>query len=63
MSRCLYRIVEKPYIIGAMLILVGYLNAWLRKEDILVPMDVKNYLKIEQTQRLKHLFRIPFYRT
>ena len=62
MSRCLYRTVEKPYIIGAMLILVGYLNAWLRKEDLLVPMDVKNYLKIEQTQRLKHLFRIPFLR-
>lgn len=55
--RCIYRSLDKPYIVGSIAILLGYFFSFLRRNDIVVPNDFKEYLRKEQIGRLRSLFQ------
>jgi poly-beta-1,6-N-acetyl-D-glucosamine synthase len=55
--RCVYRIPERPYIIGSLCLTVGYLWAWLTRIEKAVPEDVVRYLQHEQVDRLRAMCR------
>jgi len=54
--RCLYRIKDRPYIIGSVCMLWGYLWSLATKEKHALPDDVVSYLRSEQMRRLVALF-------
>jgi len=56
-AKCFYRVIEKPYFIGSLFRIFGYLGAFLRNEQQGIPDDVVKYLQREQLQRLKTLFK------
>ncbi|MBN2403122.1 MAG: glycosyltransferase family 2 protein [Spirochaetes bacterium] len=51
--RCLYRSIDRPYIIGAIVELLSFFLCYIRKEKIILPPDVIVFLRKEQIQRLK----------
>lgn len=51
--RCAYRIGNTPVVVGAVLGLLGFLFARLRREPILLPPDVVSYLRSEQTAKMR----------
>ena len=55
--RCTYRSFNKPYIFGSITILLGYILAMLRRDNIIVPDDFVNFLRQEQIGRLKNLLK------
>ena len=57
LARCLYRIKEKPYIIAGLSYLVGYTWAFLRGYKRPVSNEFVKYLRSEQMQRLRAIFR------
>jgi biofilm PGA synthesis N-glycosyltransferase PgaC len=50
--KCSYRIIERPYILGSFLRLFGYVQSWLRKDKIQLPLDVFRHIRMEQKKRL-----------
>ena len=58
MVRCLYRLRDKPYLIGSVIMLCGYLWSGIRRYPRPVPEDVVKYLRSEQLQRLRSLISI-----
>jgi hypothetical protein len=52
--KCISRIVEKPYFIGALLRLTGFLTSIVRRQPRSVPQDVIDFIQQEQLQRLRH---------
>ncbi len=53
--RCLYRIVDRPYVVGSVCRLLGYGWSALRRDRIAVPDHAADYLRAEQMQRLCNL--------
>ncbi len=53
LASSVYRIREKPYLVGGMLTLLGYVWAYCRGYEISLPEDVVRYLRCEQMTRLK----------
>jgi len=53
LSRAGLRLVEKPWIIGGLLMFAGYIATWLRGQRPEIPAEVVAYLRWEQVQRLK----------
>lgn len=53
--RCVYRLGDRPYVIGALASLTGYLQAALDGTPILLEPDVVTFLRGEQRQRLRSL--------
>jgi len=53
----LWRIKEKPYVIGSIFRMFGYLGGLISKKHISVPNDVVQYLRKEQIMRVKSLFK------
>lgn len=51
--RCIMRLTSRPYVIGSLFTLTGYLNAWIRKEKRLLPENIVTFLQIEQKRRLR----------
>ncbi len=51
--RCLYRLFDRPYVIGAIVELLSFFLCYIRKEKIILPPDVIDFLRKEQIQRLK----------
>jgi biofilm PGA synthesis N-glycosyltransferase PgaC len=51
-AKSLYRIKEKPYVVGSVLSMTGYLLAAMRRDKKAVPDEVANYLRTEQLARL-----------
>lgn len=55
-AKCMRRVVERPYFMGSLCWLSGYLGAALRKDMRTVPLDVVRYIRKEQRQLLLNLF-------
>jgi glycosyltransferase involved in cell wall biosynthesis len=53
--RCIYRFKDKPFIIGSIAALYGFVESFLRRQPVLPQKDIVAYLKSEQRQRLKRL--------
>jgi len=49
---CLYRITEKPYFLGSILMLCGYLWPFFRRHPRTLPSEVVSYLHMEQMERI-----------
>jgi len=56
MSRALYQMTKKPFILGGVAIGSGYLWAFLRRVERPVPEEVVAFCRREQMQRLKKFF-------
>lgn len=54
-AKCIYRIKEKPYILGGLFRLSGYIWAFLRRDHSDIPDDIVEFLRREQLQRLFRL--------
>ena len=61
--RCVYRLFEKPYIIGSLFELASFFYSRLMHRQTKLPDDVVSYLRKEQMQRIKDIFFKPFLRT
>jgi poly-beta-1,6-N-acetyl-D-glucosamine synthase len=58
--RSIAKIKHKPYFVGSMLALAGFLYARFRGDPIALPKEVVSYLRQEQNQKLRHgLLRNP----
>ena len=51
--RCIYRIRDYPFAVGSVAALIGYLWSMIRRESIVLPPDVVQYLRTEQRTKLK----------
>jgi biofilm PGA synthesis N-glycosyltransferase PgaC len=56
--RCLYRLLERPRVIGATAALFGYASSQLGREPFALPLDVVRHLRSEQKQKLRKIFRV-----
>lgn len=54
--KCLRRVKNRPVIIGSFLRLIGYLYGCINREERIVPKEVIEYLRLEQTSRMKMHF-------
>lgn len=54
--RCIYRLKERPRIIGSGAALLAFLQALLKREPIVLPREVVRYLRTEQRGKLRHKF-------
>ncbi|MQY78712.1 MAG: glycosyltransferase [Bacteroidetes bacterium] len=55
-SRCMWRMMEKPYILGSSLRICGFIWAFLQREKRALPGDIIRYLRREQLKRLSSTF-------
>jgi hypothetical protein len=55
-GRCGYRSLERPYLLGGLLLFAGYAYAFARREPRQVPDDFVLYLRGEQLGRLRRLW-------
>lgn len=51
-ARSLYKIFERPYLLGSILTLCGFCWANLQKKELVVPDEVRQYLRREQLHKL-----------
>ncbi len=56
-TRCVYRIIDWPYVIGSVVELYSFFVCFIKKEKIMLPEDTVAFLRKEQMQRLKFLRR------
>jgi biofilm PGA synthesis N-glycosyltransferase PgaC len=59
--RCLYQMKKKPFILGGLFLLFGYLWAFLIRVAKPIPKKLIEFRRDEQMRRLKKIFKIPFY--
>jgi hypothetical protein len=52
LTKCLYQMKQKPYLLGSIFRLCGYCWAFLRREPREVPAEVVAYMRSEQKKRL-----------
>ncbi len=51
--RSFYRLIDRPFIIGSVLQLVGFFSAYFKRSERPVPQEVITYVRSEQNARLK----------
>jgi glycosyltransferase involved in cell wall biosynthesis len=56
--RCAYRVLDRPYVVGSLLMACGYFWAWTTRMEKAAPKDLIEYLRTEQADRLRAMFRI-----
>jgi len=56
--RCVYRLMDRPVILGSVAGLAGYLESVLRRQPIVLPPETVRYLRVEQREKLKRLLRL-----
>lgn len=56
--RCLYRLMDRPRIVGSGAAIVGFLLGLLRREPIVLATDVVRFLRTEQREKLLRKFRL-----
>ena len=56
-SRCVYRLMERPAIIGSGAALFGFLSSWFKQEPLALPEPVVHFLRTEQRRKLRRLLR------
>jgi len=52
---CLYRLVERPYLVGTLLILAGYCWSCVRRYPRPLPLDAIRFLRSEQKNRIRKM--------
>lgn len=57
--RVFYQMTRKPFIVGGILIIVGYLWSFLTCSKRPIPTDLKNFIRKEQMKRLKEKILFP----
>lgn len=55
-ARCLFRLFDRPPVIGSLALLTGYFWAWLQRYERQVPEEFVQYLRKEQFTRLRAQF-------
>ncbi len=60
--RCVYRLRDRPVIIGSLAGLAGYLEGVLRRQPVVLPPATVRYLRAEQREKLKRLLPFAGYR-
>jgi glycosyltransferase involved in cell wall biosynthesis len=55
--RCTFQMAKKPYAVGGMALLAGYLWCWLARRERAVPPELMAFHRAEQLSRLKRLLR------
>jgi len=53
LMKCIYRVMEKPYLLGSTLAWFGYVWAWFRGCKFQLPAEAVQFLRTEQLARLK----------
>jgi len=51
-ASCFSRVIEQPYVVGSVAMLLGYGSACLRRRQRAMPADVIKYLRTEQIRRM-----------
>jgi len=51
-ARCIARVIERPYLLGSLVMLCGYCWFWIRRTKRQVPSEFVQYLRREQLKRL-----------
>jgi hypothetical protein len=54
--KCLRRVQERPFLIGAMVRFYGFLQAYVRNAPCLVPDDVADYIRRDEWRRMLGIF-------
>lgn len=57
LSRSIFQMKNKPYIIGGLLLLWGYLQASIKRMERPISPELMSFYREEQMQRLKNIFR------
>jgi glycosyltransferase involved in cell wall biosynthesis len=57
LSRCIFQMKNKPYIIGGILLLSGYTWAYISRTERPISKELMTFYRAEQMQRLKNIFR------
>lgn len=57
LSRCIFQMKRKPYIIGGILLLSGYIWAFISRMERPISKELMMFYRAEQIQRLKTIFR------
>lgn len=55
-ARGLYQMTKEPYVVGGLLLVLGYVWAWVTRAERPVPEELIRFHRGEQLQRLKELF-------
>lgn len=55
--KCLRRVKEKPYFIGALIRMSSYFWCWVRRDERAVSSDIAGFLRAEQIARLRSYFK------
>ena len=58
--RCTFQLAQRPYIVGGLALLAGYMWCWLRRAERPVSEELMRFHRAEQMARLKKLFRDRF---
>ena len=58
--RGVYQLIKKPYVLGGMFLMSGYISAWAIREKRPISAEVIKFHRKEQLKRLKELFRHRF---
>jgi glycosyltransferase involved in cell wall biosynthesis len=54
--RCIYRVKDRPFVLGCVWALLGFIAAGLKRDPICVPPQVVSYLRSEQMGKLRRMF-------
>jgi glycosyltransferase involved in cell wall biosynthesis len=60
--RCVYRVRDRPVIMGSVAGLAGYLEGVLRRQPVVLPPETVRYLRGEQREKLKRLLPLAGWR-
>lgn len=55
--KCIYRCMERPFVVGSILLFLGYAWAFFSKEKPLLPKNVVGFLRSEQKDKLSRFFK------
>jgi glycosyltransferase involved in cell wall biosynthesis len=55
--KCASRLHKKPFVIGAVIRMAGFLDSYIRREPFLLSSDLVAHLRQEQADRMRALFR------
>ncbi|MFC1782197.1 glycosyltransferase [Planctomycetota bacterium] len=58
LAKTLSRLHEKPYVLGSLVRLSAYLQAWLVREKRLVPDEFVSFVRQEQIRKIKSMLRL-----
>jgi hypothetical protein len=53
--RCCFRLADRPFVVGGLCRLIGYLGAACRRERVALPPDAVAFLRAEQMGKLRAL--------